>query len=316
MQLLQLKYTDIYFNLAVEEYLLKEKSDNYFIIWQSDNALVFGKHQNIFEEINLAFAHENNINIARRISGGGTVYHDLGNINFSLILNKEEGKQIDFKQHTKPIFDFLKSLNLNIEYSERHDLFIDNKKISGNAEHVFKNRVLHHGTLFFNTDLEKLQNSLKMSELKFHSKSVKSVSSSVSNISNYLNLSISDFISNLKMFIANYFNIEKETKLNQKEIKLIKNLVAIKYKTDYWLFDYSPKFIFNNKFGEYALRMEIVRGTIETISFTENNLNINKINEIFKNQKYYPKNIENLIITNNLGEHLDFKNEDLIYKFF
>ena len=313
MQLLHIKNTDIYFNLAVEEYLLKKKSDDFFIIWQSDNALVFGKHQNVFEEINLAFTLQNNINIARRISGGGTVYHDLGNVNFSLILNKEKGTQVDFKYHTKVVFDFLKSLNLNVKYSNRYDLFIDNKKISGNAEHVFKNRVLHHGTVLYNSDLEKLKKSLIVSENKFSSKSIKSVSSNVANISNYTNLSLEEFISDLKIFVSSYFDIKHETNLQEKEISEIEKLKNNKYANNYWIVDYSPKFNFKNSFNNYTIELKVERGEITNFKFLPD---IENINKIFIKQKYYPETILELIIANRLGEKLGINNKELLLNFF
>jgi len=313
LQLLHIKNTDIYFNLAVEEYLLKKKSDNFFIIWQSDNALVFGKHQNVFEEINLAFTLQNNINIARRISGGGTVYHDLGNVNFSLILNKEKGTQVDFKYHTKVVFDFLKSLNLNVKYSNRYDLFIDNKKISGNAEHVFKNRVLHHGTVLYNSDLEKLKKSLIVSENKFSSKSIKSVSSNVANISNYTNLSLEEFISDLKIFVSSYFDIKHETNLQEKEISEIEKLKNNKYANNYWIVDYSPKFNFKNSFNNYTIELKVERGEITNFKFLPD---IENINKIFIKQKYYPETILELIIANRLGEKLGINNKELLLNFF
>jgi len=313
LQLLHLKNTNIYFNLAVEEYLLKEKTEDYFIIWQSENALVFGKHQNVFEEINLAYTLENKINIARRISGGGTVFHDLGNVNFSLILNKTEGKQIDFDQHTKPIYEFLKSINIDVKYSDRHDLFIDNKKISGNAEHVFKNRVLHHGTLLFNSNLNQLQKSLIISKNKFSSKSIKSVSSNVANISNYTNLSLKDFISNLKTFVSSYFNIKHGIKLQEKEISEIEKLKNNKYANNYWIIDYSLKFNFKNSFNNYTIELKVERGTIENFKFSPD---IENIKEIFIKQKYYPETILKLITSNNLGEKLGMENKDLLLNFF
>jgi len=313
LQLFHLKSTDIYFNLAVEEYLLKETNEDYFIIWQSENALVFGKHQNVFEEINLAFAQENNINIARRISGGGTVFHDLGNVNFSLIQNKTKGKQIDFDQDTKPIYEFLKSLNLDVKYSDRHDLFIDNKKISGNAEHVFKNRVLHHGTILYSSDLNRLQKSLIVSKNKFSSKSIKSFSSSVTNINNFLNMDIKVFTKQFKDFISNYFKIEKETNIELLDIEKINNLSATKYKSNYWLFDYSPKFSFRNSFNNYILNLKVERGTIEDFKFSPD---IENINKMFIKQKYYPETIRELIISNNLGEKLNIDDNELLKNFF
>lgn len=322
MKILHLTNTNIFYNLAVEEFLLKNSSDDFFIIWQSENALVFGKHQNVFEEINTAYAIENKINLARRISGGGTVYHDLGNVNFSFILNKKEGKQIDFEYHTKPIFEYLKSLTLNVNYSDRHDIFIDKLKISGNAEHVFKNRVLHHGTLLYNTDLNKLEDSLFISKNKHNSKSIKSVSKKVTNISNYTSENnITKFISNLKLFVLDYCKISTEQTLSDTDILTIKNLQKNKFESDYWVFGYSPKFRFNNEFinnrhEKIKINIDVNKGIIINFSFTLNDIENNKINDTFISQKYYPVIIKELIEKSKLGDKFNINNTKLLYEFF
>jgi lipoate-protein ligase A len=152
---------DPYFNLATEEYLLRSGKENYFLVSVNDPSVIIGKHQIANAESAVQYVTENNIPVIRRISGGGTVYHDEGNLNFTFIGNSTSGHQIDFKKHTEPIIDFLESKNVNAEFYGKNQINADGIKISGNAEHIYKNRVLHHGTLLYCTSLEKLHNSIK-----------------------------------------------------------------------------------------------------------------------------------------------------------
>jgi lipoate-protein ligase A len=142
------------FNLAVEELLLKNRNNEYLILGINKPSVIIGKHQSAHREINTRFVTENNIPVIRRISGGGTVFHDKGNLNFTFIRQSEAGKQIDFRKYTKPVIDFLYSLGVEAKFEGKNDLKTDGLKISGNAEHVHRNRVLHHGTLLFSTSLE------------------------------------------------------------------------------------------------------------------------------------------------------------------
>ncbi len=152
MLCIYLKNTNPYFCLAAEEYFLKNFDDDIFMLWQSDDTIVVGKHQNALGEINYRFVRKNNITVARRISGGGTVFHDSGNVNFSFIKNVKSSAEISFKQFTEPVVNTLAKLDIIATTSGRNDLLIEGKKISGNAEHIFKKRVLHHGTLLYNSD--------------------------------------------------------------------------------------------------------------------------------------------------------------------
>ena len=153
---IHLKNTNPFYCLAAEEYLLKNFDDDIFMLWQSKDTVVLGKHQNALAEINYPFVRANNVTVARRISGGGTVFHDAGNVNFAFIKNVKSPAEISFKQFTQPVVEALALLGIEATSSGRNDLLIEGLKISGNAEHVFKNRVLHHGTLLFNSDLENL----------------------------------------------------------------------------------------------------------------------------------------------------------------
>ncbi len=147
---------DPYFNLAAEEYLLKQSTDDVFMLWQSSPVVVSGKHQNVYAEMNYRYIREKGILVARRLTGGGTVYHDPGNINFSFIRQGEAGKMVDFTGFIEPVIRFVNSLGVHASQGPKHEIMVNGKKISGNAEHVFKNRVLHHGTLLFDAALDEL----------------------------------------------------------------------------------------------------------------------------------------------------------------
>ena len=168
MLCIQIENNDTFFCLAAEEYLLKNFNENIFMLWQSTNSVVVGKHQNALAEIDFSYVHRQNIDVARRISGGGTVFHDSGNVNFAFITNVNSTAEISFKRFTLPVVKALAKLGITASLSGRSDLIVDGKKISGNAQHVFKNRVLHHGTLLFDSNLETLGSSLRTAPGKYH----------------------------------------------------------------------------------------------------------------------------------------------------
>jgi lipoate-protein ligase A len=248
MLCIHLKTTDPYFCLAAEEYLLKNFTEDIFMLWQSENAVVVGKHQNLLAEINYPFVHENNITVCRRISGGGTVFHDSGNVNFSFIKNVKSTAEISFKQFTAPVVEALAKLGVTATTSGRNDLLIDGLKISGNAEHVLKNRVLHHGTLLFNSDLQNLGQAIKVSPGKYEGKAVQSNRSPVANISQFLKIPMTT-----GEFIQFLLGVQLENQensfyvLNENHIQSIEKLSTEKFKTWEWNFGYSPNYSFKNE---------------------------------------------------------------------
>lgn len=244
--------TNPYFNLAAEEYFLNHSKEHICRFWQNENAVVIGKHQAMPAEVNTKIAAERNIKIGRRISGGGTVYHDLGNLNFTFIANNKNGENlIDFKQFTQPIIDAMAALNLEVKHSGRNDLLLNGLKISGNAEHLSQKlkRTLHHGTLLFNSDLNNLGAALKTPIYQFEGKFVQSKRSQVCNIIDSLPepITLDEFRRHLVAFFIKYYGAS-ESDLTKQEIAAIEQLSSEKYSGGEWILGYSPKFIF---YGDY-----------------------------------------------------------------
>lgn len=267
MLCIQLKNNDPYFCLAAEEHLLKNFSEDIFMLWQSEYTVVVGKHQNAMAEINYPFVHKNGITVARRISGGGTVFHDAGNVNFAYIKNVSSPAEISFKRFTEPVVKALAKLGVTATTSGRNDLLVEGKKISGNAEHVFKNRVLHHGTLLFSSNLETLGQAIKVIPGKYYGKAVQSNRSVVTNILPFLkkNWTVNDFSSFLlDVQLENTDNSVYE--LNEKDNQAIQKLVDEKFSTWDWNYGYSPKYTFQNEFfsegKQLKVELQIEKGKI------------------------------------------------------
>ncbi len=203
MKYIRLHTTSPYYNLAVEEYLLKETTDDVFMLWQNSPSVIIGKNQNAYAEADLAYAKENRINIARRITGGGAVFHDEGNVNYTFITSKSKAGSLDYEYFTRPIVDALASLGLDCALSGRNDLECDGKKISGNAQFSTKDRILHHGTLLFDANVDIMSRVLKVDKEKLEYKAVKSHKSRVANIASLLksNIGVTDFIDKIESFV-------------------------------------------------------------------------------------------------------------------
>lgn len=176
--------TDPTFNLALEEYVFEKmpRDREYFLTWRNDNAIIIGRHQNTAAEINEEFVREKNIKVVRRLSGGGAVYHDLGNLNFTFIVDAQPGQKVDLRKFCQPIADTLCNLGANATVDGRNDILIDGMKISGNAQYVRQGRVMHHGTILFDSDMSVLGQALIPDPAKASAKGVKSVRSRVTNV--------------------------------------------------------------------------------------------------------------------------------------
>ncbi len=276
--------------MAAEEYLLKQFDDDIFTLWRNENAIIVGKHQNTLAEINVEHVEANKVNVVRRLSGGGAVFHDLGNINFTFISNAKEGAdiKIDFKFFTMPIIEVLKEMGINAEFSGRNDLLIEGQKFSGNAEHIYhqKKRTLHHGTLLFASEIADLSAALKVNPLKFQDKAVKSFRSRVTNISSHLKepLTVIEFYEKVVDYISKKYEDVKFYTYTPEDIAAIEALVESKYKTWEWNFGYSPKYAFQKMIktegGNIEIYMNVEKGIIENIKFHGDFFNVKEVEEL------------------------------------
>lgn len=265
---------DPYYNLAAEEYLLKESNHEFLMLYINDPSIIIGKHQNTYAEINLDFVKNNNIRIARRISGGGTVWHDHGNLNFSFIVTGSEGDLVNFRKYASPILDVLLQIGLHAAFKGKNSITINDLKVSGNAEHIYKNRVLHHGTLLFNSDLSSLREALRINPLNYHDRAVKSIRSQTANISDFLikNMGIREFSDEILKYIMLLHPDSEIYTLTSSEHQAIQQLAKNKYSTWEWNFGYSPDYIFERKVEisghEIGIYFQVKKGFITEIKLS------------------------------------------------
>lgn len=260
--------TDAYFNLASEEYLLKHTDEEIFYLWRNDNAIIVGKNQNTLSEINVDYVKEKNIKVVRRLTGGGTVYHDLGNLNYTFIENKKKNFN-DFRGFCEPITTALNEMGVEAEFSGRNDMTIEGKKFSGTAQCKYKDRVMHHGTLLFSSAKADISGALKPREIKFSGKSVKSVSSRITNISDHLegDMDVIEFRNRVMKSVAG--GMDQVTTFSDLEVSEIIRLRDEKYAKWEWNYGHSPKFEMTREGrfpgGTVEVTLEVKKGVIEKI---------------------------------------------------
>ena len=258
------------FNLASEEYLLKHTKDYYIYLWVNAPSVIVGVNQNAIEEVNHAFVNENDIKVIRRLTGGGAVYHDLNNLCYTVIAPYEEGENL-YKKFSTPVIEYLNSLGVKAEFSGRNDISVNGMKISGNAQTVFNGRVMHHGTLLFDSDLTVLEKALKPNKLKMQSKGIKSVRARVTCIKEYLKspMTLSEFKEGLCRFFLKTAELYEFTKSDLKEINALKDG---KYSDYAWNIGNSPKGknVFEKKyaFGVLKFNFDTENGIIANPTIT------------------------------------------------
>ena len=237
--------TDPFFNLAAEEYVFRNfKEDEVIMLWRNKPSVIIGKHQNPYREINVPFASKNHLPVIRRISGGGTVYHDPGNLNFTFIRSLQSNYAVDYKAFLLPVISILNRWQIPCELSGKSDLIVHQRKISGNSQHIFRNRVLHHGTLLYSTDLENLKNALANNTSRYMDRSIRSNPVPVANISEFLNdpPPVEIFQERLTDEIMNSFSPILRIPLSASDENAILSLSEEKYQAWEWNYGYSPPY--------------------------------------------------------------------------
>lgn len=303
------------YNLAFEEWVLTNLTDDdSVILWQNDNSVIIGQNQNTYEEIDPVFVRDHGIHVVRRTTGGGAVYHDLGNLNYSFITDYDRERGTDMSFFTDTVCRALLQMGLPASASGRNDILVDGKKVSGTAQRIVKaggrERILYHGTLLFKSDPEMIAGALKPDPLKFASKATKSVRSRVGNISDYLppETTLSDFWNRLRESFGCTASEETE---NIVDLQAVKKLQEEKYDTAEWNYGKSPVFEYRNKArfggGTLDICLNISKGVIQEASIFGDFLSLKPASEIaaaLTGVSYDPAAISAVVSVFNLSDYL------------
>ncbi|WNF24030.1 lipoate--protein ligase [Mesobacillus jeotgali] len=280
--------TDPRINLAIEEYALKnlDINETYLLFYINEPSIIIGKNQNTIEEINTEYVDRNGIHVVRRLSGGGAVYHDLGNLNFSFI-TKDDGESFhNFRKFTEPVVNALRKLGVNAELSGRNDLLAEGRKISGNAQFSTRGRMFSHGTLLFDSEIESVVSALNVKKDKIESKGIKSIRSRVANISEFLSekVTIEEFRSLLLKNIFDGLDDIPEYVLTEQDWENIHELSKERYQNWDWNYGKSPKFNLQHSHrfpvGQVDVRFEVNKGIIENCKIYGDFFGVGDVTEV------------------------------------
>ncbi|WP_428568479.1 MAG: lipoate--protein ligase [Solidesulfovibrio sp. DCME] len=272
MRCLLLPDTDPARNLATEEWLLRHGRENVFMLWRNAAAIIVGRNQNTRAQINEEYVRAHGIPVVRRLTGGGAVFHDLGNVNFTFIDIDNPSGRLDFARYTAPILTALAGLGLDARFDGRNDLALGGQKISGNAQFLHGNRILHHGTLLFSASITDLSAALLVDPLKYRDKAVKSVAKRVTNISAHLPrpLGVADFMDRIMAAVAGQGAVA-EAPFTPEEQAQIETLAAVKYRSYDWNFGYSPDYAFSKAMrtagGMVETHFDVRQGVLTSLRF-------------------------------------------------
>jgi len=296
--------TDPQINLAIEEYALRTMNideDSFLLFYINEPSIIIGKNQNAIEEIDTDFVDQNGIRVVRRLSGGGAVYHDLGNLNFSFITKDDGNSFRNFKKFTEPVVEALAKMGVTAELIGRNDILVDGRKVSGNAQFSTQGRMFSHGTLMFNTEIDTVVSALKVRKDKIESKGIKSVRSRVANISEYLKepMTIEQFrLEILKSIFEGEENI-KYKELTDEDWVGIRALSKERYGNWDWNYGKSPKFNMQHSHrfpvGGLDVLLQVDKGIIEDINIFGDFFGVGDVEvlcEKLKGLKYDPAVME------------------------
>lgn len=304
------------FNLALEEYVIKEMDprEDYLLLWQNSPSVIIGRNQNTVEEINMEFVERHGIHVVRRLSGGGAVYHDLGNLNFTFVTTGEDEIPNNFRRFTEPVIKALARLGVKAEHTGRNDITIDGKKFSGNAQYYYRDRVLHHGTILFNSDLDMVQKVLKVRADKIASKGIKSVRSRVTNVIDYLprKITLAEFKELLeKMLLEDSGEKSRYYELSERDLSRVRQLMEQRYNTWEWNYGRSPAFTFQKgeRFagGYLEVRLDVQKGFIARCKIHGDFFGRREVEELealFTGARYEPAALRDLLTGVEVEEYM------------
>lgn len=265
------QHYDPMINLAIEEYCLKylDPDETYLLFYINQPSIIIGKNQNTIEEINTKYVEDNGIKVVRRLSGGGAVYHDKGNLNFSFITKDDGDSFHNFKKFTEPVIKALEKLGVKAELSGRNDIMADGRKISGNAQFATRGRIFSHGTLLFDSEIEHVVSALNVKKEKIESKGIKSIRSRVANISELMDqkMTTEEFRKILLSYIFDTNGDVPQYQLTEKDWEKIHEISRDRYQKWEWNYGRSPKFNLQHSkrfpAGSIDLRLEVKKGIIQ-----------------------------------------------------
>ena len=314
--------TNPYFNFALEEYLMMEKNlgdEEIFLFWRTNPTVMIGRYQNTYCEINEKYVKENNINVIRRNSGGGTIYTDMGAWQFTFIEKNHKENGISFEKFTEPIINTLRKENIDANFNSRNDLLIGKRKFSGNAQYRKDNSILHHGSILFNTDIKAMVESITVAEDKIIAKGIKSVRERVVNISEVMkeNITSEEF---RDIILNSLLKDSKTYTLNKQDINEINKIKKDKFESWDWNYGKNPVFNINRwkRFngGRVDFKLDIKNGIIKTCVIEGDFFlsgDISEIENAFVNCKYVKKDISKLLDDINVNSYFyKITKEDLL----
>ncbi|MBU8639100.1 lipoate--protein ligase [Bacillus pumilus] len=300
------QHYDPMINLAIEEYCLKylDPEETYLLFYINQPSIIIGKNQNTIEEINTKYVEDNGIKVVRRLSGGGAVYHDKGNLNFSFITKDDGDSFHNFKKFTEPVIQALEKLGVKAELSGRNDIMADGRKISGNAQFATRGRIFSHGTLLFDSEIEHVVSALNVKKEKIESKGIKSIRSRVANISELMDqkMTTEEFRKILLSYIFDTNGDVPQYQLTEKDWEKIHEISRERYQKWEWNYGRSPKFNLQHSkrfsAGSIDLRLEVKKGMIQDCKIFGDFFGVGDIADIEKRligQQYDRKMISDVL---------------------
>ncbi|MFS5962120.1 lipoate--protein ligase [Streptococcus agalactiae] len=278
------------YNVALEAYAFQKLTDidEIFILWINEPAIIIGRHQNTIQEINKKFIDKNGIHVVRRLSGGGAVYHDLNNLNYTIISNNTQEGAFDFQTFSKPVIDTLAKLGVKAEFTGRNDLEINGQKFAGNAQAYYKGRMMHHGCLLFDVDMSVLGQALKVSKDKIESKGIKSVRARVTNIVDHLSdkITVQEFSDAILAQVKEEYPEMDEYVLSDAELSEIQAMRDNQFATWDWTYGKAPEYTIERGVrypaGKITTYANVENSTIKSVKIFGDFFGVKPVDDIEK----------------------------------